>query len=756
MRARLLAWLLALLKRSWVPFVQAACVVLLLAFSLDNAHWVPDDGPILICIYLGAVCGLLLAASRFPGGFAAGYSVLMALAALAQSIGRVIPGKVNLLPLDLLWLSHARLLSFCDRAWGWAAAIHNGQTIHDTGLFVFLIGLLGWNASAWLLWSVFRRRTALPGLLPYGFLLAINNHLSRQDSILLALFAALALLLAASTAFTVQNDDWDVRRVDYPWELGWEWSFSAAALALAVGLVAWAAPLLASPQGWQVLRSMVQVTRLHAANTADQLFSGVTSPRAYSPVVTVQSVSLEQIGAAPSLLHDTIMWVQVSDPPPPPPGTPDYGRHDPQYYWRSQIFSTYTGSGWQPAPVQPYLLENVSPGQAPPGRYLLKQHFEIVVPHDRQIFSVNQPVQVSAGINLTATNPDKSPLLQSDVSEYDVSSYATRLSGSELNSAPAVYPQAITRAYLQLPAGLPERVRALAQQISAGASTPFEKAVRIQNYLRLTYPDNINVRPPPPGRDIVDYFLFEAPGGFCSYYASAMAVMLRAEGVPARVASGYARGPFNYERGAYRVAASAAHAWVEVYFPGYDWVEFEPTPIQSAADYALTKAQLPANLPPARAVPSRAQGLPAWLNGLLLLAAIAAAVALVVFVPRRFFYDRIWGSGYANNMGGASAALYLQVRRALRWAGLDAPLSATPLEFLERHANELADYVLLQKALEQATWLYQRSIFSPHAPSPAELQAAQRCWRRAAPQWLKLWIARRTRRGRLRQTRRFV
>ena len=85
----------------------------------------------------------------------------------------------------------------------------------------------------------------------------------------------------------------------------------------------------------------------------------------------------------------------------------------------------------------------------------------------------------------------------------------------------------------------------LAARIVAGASTPYQMATRIQDYLRLTYPYSLSVPPPAQGQDVVDYFLFEAQSGFCSYYASAMAVMLRSQGVPARVATGFATGTYD-------------------------------------------------------------------------------------------------------------------------------------------------------------------------------------------------------------------
>src|SRR5204862_77196 len=160
-------------------------------------------------------------------------------------------------------------------------------------------------------------------------------------------------------------------------------------------------------------------------------------------------------------------------------------------------------------------------------------------------------------------------------------SLATRVSESELRASPAEYPAALQSAYLQLPAELPARVRRLAEQITAGASTPYDKALRLQDYLRATYAYRLDVAAPPEGQDAVDYFLFTASAGYCNYFASAMAVMLRAVGVPARLATGYAMGEYDRGRGAYRVPGNAAHAWVEVYFAGYGWVDFEPTPSRS-------------------------------------------------------------------------------------------------------------------------------------------------------------------------------
>jgi hypothetical protein len=85
----------------------------------------------------------------------------------------------------------------------------------------------------------------------------------------------------------------------------------------------------------------------------------------------------------------------------------------------------------------------------------------------------------------------------------------------------------------------------------------------------------------------VDYVLFESQEGYCTYYATTMMIMLRSQGIPARVAAGFALGTYDPVANAYRVLESDAHTWVEVYFPGYGWVEFEPT----AAEIPILRAE---------------------------------------------------------------------------------------------------------------------------------------------------------------------
>ncbi|MDR0671167.1 MAG: transglutaminase-like domain-containing protein [Oscillospiraceae bacterium] len=130
--------------------------------------------------------------------------------------------------------------------------------------------------------------------------------------------------------------------------------------------------------------------------------------------------------------------------------------------------------------------------------------------------------------------------------------------------------------YLSLPPELPDRVRALAGELTQDEETSYDKARALEAYLRGTFPYDLNTPPTPPTRDFVDYFLFDLRRGYCTYYASALAVMARAVGLPARYVEGFVPssdkiGPYYYATG------KQAHAWVEIFFEGFGWIPFEPT-----------------------------------------------------------------------------------------------------------------------------------------------------------------------------------
>lgn len=145
--------------------------------------------------------------------------------------------------------------------------------------------------------------------------------------------------------------------------------------------------------------------------------------------------------------------------------------------------------------------------------------------------------------------------------------------------------------YLQTPPQLDPRVRALAEQVTTSAPTPFLKAVALERYLSSTYGYTLQLPRVVP-RDPIAYFLFVRKEGHCEYFASAMAIMLRTIGIPSRVVNGFHGGEYNSLTGSYIVRARNAHSWVEAYFHGYGWYTFDPTPASGADSGSSNKLAL--------------------------------------------------------------------------------------------------------------------------------------------------------------------
>lgn len=147
------------------------------------------------------------------------------------------------------------------------------------------------------------------------------------------------------------------------------------------------------------------------------------------------------------------------------------------------------------------------------------------------------------------------------------------------------YPLDMRKYYLSLPAVDP-RIPALASKITQSDSNNYERAKSIERYLKEHYGYTLDVSPVRE-KDPVGRFLFETRKGYCEYFASAMAVLLRTLGIPSRVVNGFQTGEYNSVGHDFIVREADAHSWVEAYFPNYGWASFDPTPA-SAVSHPLT------------------------------------------------------------------------------------------------------------------------------------------------------------------------
>jgi hypothetical protein len=245
----------------------------------------------------------------------------------------------------------------------------------------------------------------------------------------------------------------------------------------------------------------------------------------------------------------------------------------------------------------------------------------------------------------------------------------------------AEIPESIRAKYLQLPA-IPRRVRDLARSITASERSDYARAVAVNLHLVRNYTYNLRAPLLPRGADAVDHFLFASLQGSCEAFASAMVVLLRAAGVPARLVTGYTPGTYNVFTGYHDVRNSDAHAWVEVYLPGAGWIEFEPTPGFPTPEEATSR-------PPGQWLLGDAAR---WMMGVgrltirgfhqeplptnSLAGMLTALVVSLVLVRRR-------NGTHASRIDAVSAVYAVMLARLAR-GGIRREQSVTPREFLSR------------------------------------------------------------------------
>jgi hypothetical protein len=247
--------------------------------------------------------------------------------------------------------------------------------------------------------------------------------------------------------------------------------------------------------------------------------------------------------------------------------------------------------------------------------------------------------------------------------------------------------------YLSLPRGYSQRVRDLARVIAGDRARAYDQALALEAYLRAL-PYTYQVQPPPAAGDVVEQFLFDMRAGYCTYYASAMAVMARTLGIPARVAIGYATGEYDRASGAYLVRQSDAHAWPELYIDGR-WLPFEPTPIR-----ALPARSVDEELPTPVFAPAPAEQPSS--SGPLIWAGVLAVVALLVLLG-------VWLS--RRRPRTLVAEILQKLERGGARAGVPWPAGATIREYgtlLRPHAGGEGE------ALTEVTDLIGQARYSGH------------------------------------------
>ena len=260
--------------------------------------------------------------------------------------------------------------------------------------------------------------------------------------------------------------------------------------------------------------------------------------------------------------------------------------------WHTGAYDTYTGDGWVRTGERSAVNDTLA---GPPGE---SERVTTTITAEAESGALPapwKPVAASGGGTVEVDERGSlrlaEPLDLGD--EVTVESRVLDADPAALRNASTDYPEAIEERYTQLPESTPERVGDRTEEIvaAAGAESPYEQAAAVEAYLRSEYAYSLTVER--PEGDVADAFLFEMDAGYCVYFATTMAAMLRSQGIPTRFESGYTTGQ-QVGEDEYVVRGQNAHTWVSIYVPDHGWVAFDPTPSEprdEARDTRLAEAR---------------------------------------------------------------------------------------------------------------------------------------------------------------------
>jgi transglutaminase-like putative cysteine protease len=448
-------------------------------------------------------------------------------------------------------------------------------------------------------------------------------------------------------------------------------------------------------------------------------------------------------------------------------------------YWRAAAYDTFTGRRWLNTSTFTQAIDGGNHVRTPQfqARQEITQTFTIQAPTGNVLFAAGQPVRVSLKATADLLVIEQEPGVGLPIAEitmlhrrdaalrpgdrYLATSSLSRATVEDLQGAGTDYPAWVTDRFLDLPSDLAPQVGELARQVTAGANTPYDQAVAIEQFLRgFTYNDQIPA--PPPGVNAVNYFLFDVQEGYCDYYASSFAMMARTLGIPARVSAGYSQGEYLPEADVYRVREYNGHSWPEVFFPGYGWVEFEPT----AAEMEIVRERRPDTVEPeptldplddllddedllgpdmqtdaggavqpASAADQTAAANSGRLGMWIGLAALAAALGVVLWRRRQPVTQRTIERVLLDPL--FTAKLYGRLLQWAQWLRLPLLSSQTPNE---QAAALVAAVPEGQAAIQSITDLYVEDLYSPHGPDQHKSEQAFVAWSALQPLLRRTWV----------------
>lgn len=710
----------------WLTLAISAVVFMSVVASIDGANWV-DGMPSLYPIGFSALLtGYLLSRVRInelmlhPVALLTGASLVFLQLLAVIGYGSV-PQRTDML---------------LDRMYVWWSAVTQGGISADPLPFIVLVLVLVWVGTYISSWAIFRWRNPWLALVPAGTALMWNiSFIPGQFSNAFVIFLFASVLLLMQLHLARRRREWEGSGVLYPEFI----SLSALHLAL------WAA--------LAIVGLSLMVPMAERSDSAHERWRDFTSP-IVSRLEPFARVFVSVNAKKPVTVHsleDALPFqgkIRLGDADAVEVNvklTPEMAA-----YLRGRSFDQYTSEGWKmnidgdvplPAGAPAALEEPAAEGV----RQEVTVNITVEGGNNDFLYGLGQPLSSNVDANarvggirgdVMSLRPDEH---LSNGDSYAVTGSVNVASVDQLNASGTDYPGWVRDRYLSLPDNLPDRVSSKAEEVTRGAQTPYQMATAIEAYLR-TFPEDFDIEETPPGRDTVDFFLFDLQRGYFDYHASAMAVMLRTLGVPSRVAVGYVLDASQREgeSDTFQLTEANSFAWPEVYFPGIGWVEFNPTPSEPPLQRpGMAQDPLPPSLPglgdipiePALPpiAPSGPEGSPSTpasdtsqrplIPPMLIVALALGVVAIVVAGGGRLAWE--------YGMGGLSrpAQLWEKSVRLSSLARTPPRPNETPREF----ASRLSETVPGTGALRYIAAAYERARFG-HESEPERDERLEAAW----------------------------
>jgi transglutaminase-like putative cysteine protease len=564
------------LEEGWFSLFLVAAVVYSTIWSVQAAGYVQHLGILTWITALGLIGGVIASKKQsFPRWTVHVGAILLAiLLAYWQTAAAYYAG-------DLVLFAHS--------IYQWFLSVRAGGTGEDDSIFFFFITTLSFLLAYSSAWFVYRTRSPWLMIIANAVVLLINlSNLDPGFVIFLVIFLMAALLLLLRFNLYESVKRWRKQGLRYADDLGWDVMQAGTLISIGILIVSWFLPWgYTNPyaaQIWNINTNPI----VQFENTWNRVLS-MSGGTNISNHGNFRNTLV--LGGNPNLNHTVVFQVDSTDP---------------NQYLAALNYDTYDGHGWSNSSTEsvPLPANNLESSDTIVA-HAITQHVTVVNPPGEQlqyifgasqIASVNQDATAVSnrdGTSLVALLDKKGTLTAGE--QYTVTSYVSSADEAMLRSVPmpanaphfpsnypgqlplTSYDPTTLNANVQLPRGLDPRIFALAQRITANAPTMYDKVVAVESYLRnnFTYDVNINL---PPGQEAVSWFLFNSGAkGYCNYFASAMAIMLRTLGIPARISVGYSNGKYDAKLHKWVIDGSDAHAWTQVYFAGYGWINFEPS-----------------------------------------------------------------------------------------------------------------------------------------------------------------------------------